>query len=114
MINWKVVSSVEDVKTIQQQSYEESVIVFKHSTTCPISSVAKMRLDHDWNDQGKTFYYVDVIGSRPISLLIAETFEVQHESPQALVIRDGVCIHDTSHLDITVKDLEEGLTAKTI
>ena len=54
-------------------------------------------------------HYLDLKVYRNVSNYIAETFQVHHESPQALLIRDGECIFDCSHLDISVAELAEGL-----
>ncbi len=59
-------------------------------------------------------YYLDVLIYRPVSLQVAETFQVHHESPQVLLIVDGECIYDASQLDITLEELREGLTATRI
>lgn len=57
-------------------------------------------------------YYLDVLLFRPVSLKVAEMFQVHHESPQVLLIVNGDCIYDASQLDITMEELKEGLTAK--
>jgi bacillithiol system protein YtxJ len=60
---------------------------------------------------GIDFYYLDLLAHRPLSNKIAETFRVHHESPQILVIRDGKCIYDESHLAISMMDIVESAKA---
>jgi bacillithiol system protein YtxJ len=71
--------------------------------------MAKLRLENSWNfdaDEIQT-YYLDLIQYRSISNTIAERFDVFHESPQILLIRNGECTYDASHLDISVAELRE-------
>ncbi len=109
MIDWHNLDSSESIRTIISQSEEKAVLIFKHSTRCPISSMAKYRLESDWDFSQEELlpYYLDVIDSRPTSLEVAEVFHVHHESPQVLLIKKGECIFESSHLDINVKELRE-------
>ncbi|MFI5160552.1 MAG: bacillithiol system redox-active protein YtxJ [Sphingobacteriales bacterium] len=106
-MNWIPLESAEQVKEIkQQQGYS---IIFKHSIRCSISLMAKRRLemDKDHLPEELPLYFLDLIRNREISNQIAEQFQVHHESPQLLVIKDGECILDQSHGGIS---LEEALT----
>jgi bacillithiol system protein YtxJ len=110
-MNWNTINSIEDIAQIKQRSMEQPCLIFKHSTTCSISLMAKSRLEMAWDFTPETLeaYYLDLKTYRSVSNHIAETFEVHHESPQALLIVNGECIYDCSHLDITVAELHEGL-----
>ena len=55
-------------------------------------------------------YYLDVLAFRPVSLYVADEFQVHHESPQILLVVDGVCVYDASQLDITIEEVQEALT----
>lgn len=112
MSQWITISSESDLKAAIEASHIKDIILFKHSKTCSISSIAKRRLDEDWSNDNAQLYYLDLLAYRNLSALIAKTFAVHHESPQALVIQKGVCIYDTSHLDITVQELMDGLKEK--
>jgi len=93
-----------------EDSYIKDVVVFKHSTTCSISLMAKRRLEDEWDMNEKlTPYYLDLKTYRNLSQQIAERFSVEHESPQILLIRNGECIYDASHFDITISELKETL-----
>jgi bacillithiol system protein YtxJ len=84
-------------------------IIFKHSTRCSISMMAKKRVDMDLSDLPTTVkpYFLDLIAHRGISNQISEAFQVHHESPQLLLIKDGECILDQSHGDISIEDTLE-------
>ena len=112
-MNWLKLESISDLKQITQQSFSSPVAIFKHSTRCSISSVAKMRLSSSWslNDE-VPIYYLDLLSYRDVSNLIAEQFGVPHQSPQLLVIKNGDCIYNNSHLSISVKDVRQILEIK--
>ena len=109
MINWIPLESQEQLDTIVQQSSNVPCVIFKHSTRCSISSMAKSRLENTWDFSSEEVvpYYLDLIANRSISNAIAEKFSVYHESPQLLLIRDGECTYDASHLDISVTELHD-------
>jgi len=70
--------------------------------------MAKARLDRDWDFSPAELepHYLDLLRYRNLSQAIEERFDVYHESPQVLLIRNGVCIYDASHLDISVRELK--------
>jgi bacillithiol system protein YtxJ len=108
-MNWNTIKAIEDIEAIKKRSFEVPCLIFKHSTTCSISAIAKSRLEKDWNFTDETLepYYLDLLSYRPVSAHIAETFKVYHESPQAIIVVNGEATFDTSHLDITVSELHE-------
>jgi bacillithiol system protein YtxJ len=109
-MNWNILNSIEEVEKIKDRSYETPCLIFKHSTTCSISHLAKSRLERDWFfDELIIPYYLDLKNYRAVSNHIADTFDVYHESPQVLLIRNGECSYDASHLDITAQELNETL-----
>ena len=81
-------------------------LIFKHSTRCSISMMAKRRFEMDWDSlpADMPVYFLDLIQHRDISNKIAQDFLVHHESPQMLVIKDGECILDQSHGSISVDE----------
>lgn len=104
-MDWKVLSSVEELKEIINRSETRPQVIFKHSIRCSISSVAKNRLDKASSPSDVDFYYLDLINYREVSSKIAEIFVIDHESPQVLVIRNGECVYDESHMGINMQDI---------
>jgi bacillithiol system protein YtxJ len=106
-MNWILLESAEQLNGIKQK--EGYSIIFKHSTRCSISLMAKRRFELDWDNlpENVTLYFLDLIKYRDISNLVAQEFQVYHQSPQLLLIKDGECILDQSHGGIS---LEEALT----
>jgi bacillithiol system protein YtxJ len=111
-LNWIEVKSEADLNNIIKESFQDNlgVAIFKHSTRCSISSVAKTRLSTFWDFKEELpVYYLDLISYREISNLIAEKFKIRHESPQLLIIKNGEVVYNASHLSISVKDLHSKL-----
>ena len=89
-MNWINLESESDLIKIFEESFQDNigVAIFKHSTRCSISSVAKTRLTSFWDFKEELpIYYLDLIAFRELSSLIAEKFDIRHESPQLLVIK---------------------------
>jgi len=85
------------------------VLIFKHSTTCSISAAAKSKIERQWADAGldeTKLYYLDLLRYRPVSGEIAQKFGVEHQSPQLLLIQDGECQYNASHMGIRLSDVK--------
>jgi bacillithiol system protein YtxJ len=108
-MNWKNLTSPEQLAAIKEESKSKPVIIFKHSTRCSISSTAKNRFERQWPTSGLdgvSPYYLDLLMFRDLSNRIASDFNVMHESPQLLLIQDGECVYNASHLSIKADDLQ--------
>ncbi len=104
-MTWKDLHSEEQLQEIENNSFTNPQVIFKHSTRCSISSMAKNRLDKAEKPVNSEFYYLDLIKFRNISNAIVDKFKVFHESPQVLVIKNGECVYDESHSGITIPDI---------
>ena len=82
-------------------------IIFKHSTRCSVSLMAKKKFELEWDSlpAETPIYYLDLLNYRDISNAIAEDFQVHHESPQVLLIKDGHCIFEASHGEISAEEI---------
>lgn len=109
-MNWNILNSTEQLENIKKESENQPVIIFKHSTRCSISATALGRFERAWNDEKAGNikpYYLDLISFRPISNQIAHEFNVEHESPQLLLIKNGKSIYHESHFGISFEELTE-------
>lgn len=106
-MQWKNITDLAQIDQIQQQ--EGYSLIFKHSTRCSVSLMAKKRFEMDWSvlPEDTSLYFLDLISYRDISAQVAETFQVHHESPQILLIKNGDCILDASHSDISAEEVAE-------
>jgi bacillithiol system protein YtxJ len=113
-MNWNRLDNIDAVNKIIEESQENPVVIFKHSTSCSISAMALSRLERNWNEnemgQVKA-YYLDLISYRDVSNAIAEKFGVMHQSPQVLLIKNGECVYDDSHMGISYQNLKSGIAA---
>jgi len=90
---------------ILTRSHQYPQVIFKHSTRCSISSMVLHRLERDEVPTGADFYFLDLLKYRPISSAIAERFQVHHESPQIIVIKNGEVVYDESHMSIQMQEI---------
>ncbi|NNE29479.1 MAG: bacillithiol system redox-active protein YtxJ [Saprospiraceae bacterium] len=110
-ITWRDLQREDQLSEIVEFSYQQTCLIFKHSTRCSLSSIAKMRLEDSWafSEDNLRPYILDLIQYRAISDRIEQDFGVKHESPQILVIEKGEVTLDASHLDITVEEISSVL-----
>lgn len=112
MANIQQLTTVEQWDQALKSTSDKPLLVFKHSTSCSISAGAHDEFFNYVND-AKTapvdFAIVHVIEERPVSNAIAEQLAVKHASPQAILIKDGQSVWDTSHWHITYNFLSEKL-----
>ncbi len=106
-MNWIDLKNEDQINEIIEKSKTKPQVIFKHSTRCSISAMAKGRLERSIAPGNADFYYLDLIAYRNISNKISSVFNVYHESPQILVIKNGECIYDESHGSITMDEIEE-------
>lgn len=106
-INWLSLQSGSQIEEIIEHSKSVPCLIFKHSTRCSISSLAQNRLDKGWSlpDEKILPYHLDLIAHRDLSNAVSTQFGVRHESPQVLLIKDGQCIYEASHLGINAREI---------
>ena len=104
-MNWIPLNEEEQLEKIIEKSQTTPQVIFKHSTRCSISSMAKNRLDKNDQPEGIDFHYLDLLKHRNISNKISDYFHVPHQSPQVLIIRDGKCTYNESHSGIMMEDI---------
>jgi len=103
-MTWTSLTSADQISAIkEQQGYSA---IFKHSTRCSISMMVKKRFELDWSKlpSDLNLYFLDLIQHRDLSNQVAKDFQVYHESPQLLMIKDGECILDLSHGEVSVEE----------
>ncbi len=108
MLHWNELLSGQQFKDLLND--EPLFAVFKHSTRCSISDMAKNRLEREWK-LDLPIYYLDLLEHRDVSNLIAELSGIEHQSPQLLVFRFGKVIYHASHNSIDVNEVREIIDA---
>ena len=108
-VEWNDLTEISQLDYIIQESATTPAIIFKHSTRCAISRMALKNFESEYKiEEGRAKpYFLDLLEHRDISNEIANIFHVQHQSPQLLVVRDGVVVYHTSHQDIDAGKVRE-------
>jgi len=104
-MNWHPINSSEQLENIKSASFITPQVIFKHSTTCSISRMALDRFERAATPEKVDFHYLDLLNYKAISNEIATFFQVHHESPQIILIKNGECIYDENHYGIMMDEL---------
>lgn len=109
-MNWIPLTSLAQLDEIAQA--QSTQVIFKHSTRCPVSSMAKRTVEYNWDElpQDTNVYLLDLIQYRDISNTIAGRWKVEHQSPQVLVVKGEDCVYNASHESINVEDIAKHLS----
>ena len=101
-VNWIPLTSLEQIEEIKEISATEPILIFKHSTRCGISRMVIKLFEKRFNNSitKQNVYYLDVLNYRKVSDEVGYAFQVFHESPQLLVVKEGVVVEHASHYDI--------------
>lgn len=108
-VPWRPLVSVHQLEEIVENSSVRTQLIFKHSTSCGISRMVLNSFNANYGFSEEQFdpYYLDLHSYREVSNETGYRFQVMHQSPQLLVIRDGVVVAHGSHGGINALDLNE-------
>jgi len=109
-MDWIALNTIDQLEQIKTSSTPS--IIFKHSTRCPVSGMAKrnFQLEAPLLPDGVAVYYLDLIKYREISNHIADHWNIRHESPQVLLIHNDQCIYNASHSDIEMAEVVKNIS----
>ena len=111
----KEITTVDEARELIAGSQNVPTLLFKHSTTCPISARAAMRVQEfieSAPENAPAIHLIKVIESRPVSNAIAADLGVTHQSPQMILVSGGKSVWDTSHGDITPAAIGEAIRSR--
>jgi len=110
-IPWIALTSLAQLDEIITSSDGKPQIIFKHSTTCGISRMVLNMFTSSYSllPEQADFYFLDLHAHRAVSNGVAEKFQVIHQSPQLLVVKNGVVVAHDSHGAISEMTLEQYL-----
>lgn len=110
--SWIHLTEEKQLDELVNLSNDNPVFIFKHSTTCGISAQAIENLEIATKNTDKKilFYYLDLLKFRSVSNEVASRFEVHHQSPQIILLKNGKVIFTTSHHKIRTNTLSESLS----
>ncbi len=105
-IKWISLVDLGQLNEIISLSSEKPVLIFKHSTRCSVSRMVLKQFESEFDMEDQvTPYFLDLLEHRDVSNAIAEQFKVVHQSPQLLLIKNGMSVYDVSHSSIEVAEL---------
>ncbi|MDG5491747.1 bacillithiol system redox-active protein YtxJ [Psychroserpens sp. SPM9] len=108
VLPWQALTEVSQLSVIEQRSNTKTQVIFKHSTRCGISSMVMKQFVSSFDlDAAMDLYYLDLLSYREVSNEVGYKFQVLHQSPQLLVIKNGVAVAHASHGAINELDLEQ-------
>ncbi|MDB3927013.1 bacillithiol system redox-active protein YtxJ [Flavobacteriales bacterium] len=107
-MNWNSLSDISELNDIKSET-SSPILIFKHSTRCSISKMVLSRFEREHDTTEMKMYLLDLLSYREISNQISEDFNIKHESPQVLVIKNGQCVAHANHNAINQLDLYEYL-----
>lgn len=109
----QTLASVDDLQQALSRSVDRRQLIFKHSAWCPLSAMALSELEShlERGPADADYWLVTVQTDRPVSDAVETRLEVRHESPQALLVRNGMVVWHASHRRITERSLDEALGA---
>lgn len=108
-VPWHLITSSDQIDELVAESSNKPVVIFKHSTTCGISRMVLRSFEKNYalSEEDIKLYFLDLKQYRSISNEIAERFQVHHESPQLIVIKNGKTVHHDSHQGIDADHLKQ-------
>lgn len=111
----KEITTLEELDQAIDESQERPVLLFKHSLTCPISTRAfrELRSYLDNPDPRISYKLITVQTARSVSDEAATRLRLEHESPQAILVRNGRELWNASHYDITSESLGQAIKNTT-
>jgi bacillithiol system protein YtxJ len=110
-MDWIELNRIEQLDEVVSESYVTPQLLFKHSTRCSISRMAlnKTERNYNFNTHQLAPYFLDLLQHRDISNQISVMFNIEHQSPQMLLIKGGKCVFSATHNEINPTDLQSYL-----
>jgi len=114
--NLKELQSIEELNQALAESSERPVLLFKHSLTCPISARAFRQLKEHLEEVTPSVAYklITVQTARSVSNEAEARLGIQHETPQAILVRNGHPVWNASHFDITAETIQEAIQSANL
>ena len=108
-LSWTPLISIEEINNIKEISKIQTILIFKHSRRCGISRMVMKQFESLFNEENKHLkvYYLDLLNFREVSSKLSEVFQVIHQSPQLLVVKNGISVYQESHYEITKVNLSK-------
>ena len=109
VLPWIFLTSESQLEEIKKKSFEKTQVIFKHSTRCSISSVSMNKFVKNYNipKEDADLYYLDLLNYRSVSDEVGYKFQIMHQSPQVIAIKNGEAVYNASHYAIQTEKILE-------
>jgi len=102
--NWPgpKLENINQLNTIIEASFLKPQLIFKHSTRCSVSRFVlnEFKSGYGFSEVDFTAYFLDLLIYREISNAVAHQFDLVHQSPQLLIIKNGKAVAHASHENV--------------
>jgi bacillithiol system protein YtxJ len=108
-LSWKSLQSEAQLEDIKAQSNVRLQIIYKHSSSCGISSMVLRQLEKsliEFNSRAD-FHFLDLLSFRDVSNEVASRFQVLHQSPQLILLKNETVVAHDSHYDLLQLSIEK-------
>jgi bacillithiol system protein YtxJ len=107
LLPWITLNSLSQLVEVEEKSKTKTQVIFKHSTRCGISRMVMNQFVDAYDvDANLDLYYLDLLNYRDVSNEVGYKFQVMHQSPQMLIIKNGVTVTHASHGAINDLDMD--------
>ena len=110
------ISRIDELERMLTESRIRPLLLFKHSYTCGISAEAldEVRAHIEEQASGARYAMVTVQTHRDVSNAIASRLGVRHETPQAILVRNGRAVWNASHFRVTASEVAKAIQASSV
>jgi len=111
ILPWIALNSLKQLDVIESASKTKTQVIFKFSTRCGVSRMVlnQFESNYDYTEEDLDLYFLDLISYRDVSNEVGYKFQVIHQSPQLLIIKNGVVVAHSSHSGVNAIDLSKFL-----
>jgi bacillithiol system protein YtxJ len=108
IVPWIPLNELQQLDFIEKKSTTKTQIIFKQSTRCGISRMVMNQFveAYEFTEKDLDLYYLDLLNNRDVSNETGYKFQVIHESPQLIIIKNGIVVSQSSHGAINEINLE--------
>ncbi len=107
-LNWINIESVEDLETAYNNSIQHSCLFFKHSTRCPTSRMVLNTFESEWEEnENCKLYFINLLAHRDVSNALSTISDIEHQSPQAILVQNKTAVYNNSHSGIAAKEIQK-------
>ena len=116
MAEFKEITCSQDLGEVLDESCQRKIILFKHSTTCPISARAWREVQDFIKESSSEVLVamIKVIECRPVCSQVTADLGVTHQSPQALLLSNRKVLWHASHQTVTRENIKKALEGETL